>query len=180
MGLLIRVDTTLTGDTYVCILADPCTHSCLLCIPTNLSNSTRTVQHPTRPELQHSGFRNTLLCLNTSTDHQTPHIWILSSISGMPCNLLFRRDLHPSYCYRFMDNPAACMVLIPSSTILDIRRVHATLCCGTSACSRGPYTILGRCRPTSFFGSSVYILSQAGRELESRIQVLKHFYFKIS
>ncbi|GFW70823.1 transposable element Tcb2 transposase [Trichonephila clavipes] len=55
---------------------------------------------------------------------------------------------------QFMDIPAGFMVSVTFSTTSDINRIHATLCCGTSACSWGPYMILIRC--TNFFGSSVY------------------------
>ncbi|GFV93630.1 hypothetical protein TNCV_1989421 [Trichonephila clavipes] len=54
------------------------------------------MRHPTRLELLLSGSRRIILLdLNTSDGHQNPQIWALLKISGMPCYVLFRRDLHP-------------------------------------------------------------------------------------
>ncbi|GFS93334.1 uncharacterized protein TNCV_2697891 [Trichonephila clavipes] len=52
------------------------------------------MRRPIRPELLQIGSRSTLLNLDTSAGHQNPQTGTLLNISGMPCNVLFRRDLH--------------------------------------------------------------------------------------
>jgi hypothetical protein len=83
-----------------------CIYSCPLWIPMDLGNSRRTMWYPTHPELLQSCFRNTLLSLNTSVSHQTSQSWTLLSISGMPCNVLFRREnLHPLVLLQIYGQP---------------------------------------------------------------------------
>ncbi|GBL98361.1 hypothetical protein AVEN_187706-1 [Araneus ventricosus] len=53
-----------------------------------------TVRHPTRQDLLPNGSRNTLLTLDTSIGHINPQTWTLLKITGMPCYMLLRRDLH--------------------------------------------------------------------------------------
>ena len=74
MGLLIRLDTTLTGDMYATYPSYliTCIHSCPLCIPMDSGNCSRAMQHLTHPELLQSGSRNCLLSLNTFAGHHTP------------------------------------------------------------------------------------------------------------
>ncbi|GFR07473.1 uncharacterized protein TNCT_393291 [Trichonephila clavata] len=66
MGPLIRLHTTLTGTEASCLIT--CTHSCPLCILTELGE----FRHPTRPELLQSASRSILLNLDTSGGHQNP------------------------------------------------------------------------------------------------------------
>ncbi|GBO41023.1 hypothetical protein AVEN_265600-1 [Araneus ventricosus] len=85
---------------------------------------------------------------------KSPDMNIIEHIWDALQRAVEKRSPHtPSYSYGFMDSPAGFMVPITSSTTSDISRVHATSCCGTSAYSRGSYTILGKC--ISLFGSSV-------------------------
>ncbi|GBO34914.1 hypothetical protein AVEN_46787-1, partial [Araneus ventricosus] len=70
MEPLIRLETTLTGDRYLSILSDHL--DSFMSIPTDWGNSSRTMRHPTRRELLPSGFRNTLLTLDTSIGHLNP------------------------------------------------------------------------------------------------------------
>ena len=155
VGPLICLDKTLADDTYASWMIS-CIPLCPLCIPTDLGNSSRTVQHPKHSELLQSGFKNTLLSLNTSPGTKLPrheHYWAYLGCLTMCCS---EETSTPLHSYGFMDSPAGCMVSIPPSTTSDISQVHATSCCSTSAYSQGPYTILGSC--TSFSGSSVYVM----------------------
>lgn len=76
-----RTSNTPTGDGYISILSDH------LCPFMSFVHSNR-LGRPTHRELLQSDSRNTLPPLGTS-----PNMNILS-ISGKPCNVLFRRDLH--------------------------------------------------------------------------------------
>ncbi|GFV23661.1 uncharacterized protein TNCV_5108471 [Trichonephila clavipes] len=44
----------------------------LICLDTTLTGDSKTMRHPTCPELQQRGSRSTLLNLDTSTDIQNP------------------------------------------------------------------------------------------------------------
>ncbi|GFU53105.1 uncharacterized protein TNCV_3098891 [Trichonephila clavipes] len=71
MGPLIRLDTTLTEDGYLNILSDQLHPFMSIVISDGLGeNFSSTMRHPTRPELLQSGYRSTLLDLDTSAGHQ--------------------------------------------------------------------------------------------------------------
>ncbi|GBN83379.1 hypothetical protein AVEN_141776-1 [Araneus ventricosus] len=93
MGPLIRLETTLTGDSYLSILYDHL-HSFMSIVH---SDGLRQFQQddatPQRRELLPSGFKNTLLTLDTSIGHLNPERLTLLKISGMPCYMLLRIDL---------------------------------------------------------------------------------------
>lgn len=56
--------------------------------------SSRAMRQSARRDLLPSGSRNTLLTMGTSVGHINPQTRTLLSISGMPCNVLFKRDRH--------------------------------------------------------------------------------------
>ena len=129
-----------------------CIHSYPMCILTDLSNSSRNMRQHLRPQLLQSGFRNTLGSLNLRWPINSPdfnnieHIWdaLQRAFQNRSPLLILLRI--------YTDIPTGCMVSIPSSIISD-----NSLKMFGSACSRGPYAILGRC--TSFFEFSVYMYS---------------------
>lgn len=117
-----------------CLITYTYSHSCSLRIWTDLDNSICTVPHPTRRELTPRGSLSILLTLGTSIGHLNHQTQTLLRIFGLSCNLPFRRDVHSCgfvYC------PSGFLVWIASRIHSDISRVHATSCCGTSACSWG-------------------------------------------
>ncbi|GFW47418.1 uncharacterized protein TNCV_4537081 [Trichonephila clavipes] len=72
MELLIRLDTTLTGDRYVSILSDHLHPLMSIVHSDNLESFSRKMRRLKRPELLQSGSRDTLLNLDTSAGHQNP------------------------------------------------------------------------------------------------------------
>lgn len=93
--------------------------------PILTENCSRTMWYPTCREWLPNGSRNTLLTLGTSIGHQNLQTWTLLSISGLPCNVVFRRDLHHLALLWI------CGLLCRTK---DISRGHATSCCGKSVC----------------------------------------------
>ncbi|GBM13871.1 hypothetical protein AVEN_156226-1 [Araneus ventricosus] len=120
MGPLIRLETNLTGDRYLSILPITYTHLCLLCIPTDWDNSSRTMRHPTRRELLPSGSRNTLL-QDTSSDIRDV---LLHGVEKRSPPLRTPMDLLTSLQDSWCEKPPGCL-----QTIVETmpRRVAALL-----------------------------------------------------
>ncbi|GBN37511.1 Transposable element Tcb2 transposase [Araneus ventricosus] len=177
MGPLIRLDTTLTGDRYVSILSGHLHPFMSIVYSDGLGefqqdNATPHTSRIATEWLQEhsSDFRHFRWPPKSSDMNIIEHIWdaLQRAVQKRSHHPLTPTDLWTALQDSWCQLPpallqtsvdcmprrvAAFMVSITSSTASDISRFHATSCCGTSACSRGPYTILGRC--TSFFGSSV-------------------------
>ncbi|GFV38059.1 uncharacterized protein TNCV_872661 [Trichonephila clavipes] len=92
MGTLIHLDTTLTGDRYASILSDhpPPFMSIVLYNGLGEFHQDNATPHTSRIATEWLQELN----LDTSAGHQNPQTCALLNISGMPCNMLFRRDLH--------------------------------------------------------------------------------------
>ncbi|GFW93694.1 uncharacterized protein TNCV_4542211 [Trichonephila clavipes] len=72
MGPLIRLDTTLAGNRYVSIPSHQLHPFMSIVHSDGLEEFQQDNAIPTRPELLQSGFRGTLLNLDTSAGHQNP------------------------------------------------------------------------------------------------------------
>ena len=92
MGLLICLDRTLTDRWHVCMHPgwSPASNHVHWAFQWTWEIPARQCD---TPPVQNC-FRNTLLSLNTSASHQIPQTWTLLNISGMLCNVLFRKGLH--------------------------------------------------------------------------------------
>lgn len=141
IGSLSSLDSNMTSQRYVNIFSD---HQII-----SVDNYSGKMRHPTGLQHLSSGLRSTLLDFVPSLRHINTQTWPLSRISEMFCNVLFLGDLHYFHSRGFADCPARIIVGTIYWTSSKFSWIHATPCCGTSACSWGLYTILDWC--TSFY-----------------------------
>ncbi|GFX33141.1 transposable element Tcb2 transposase [Trichonephila clavipes] len=150
MGSLIRLDTTLVGDRYIMVLSDHL-HPFMSIVHSDglgefrQDNATPLTSSIATEWLQKHFFEFRYFHWSPKSPDRN-----IVNLCEMSCNALFRRSLHPLFLQLIYGQPFRIPgVSITSSTTSDTNRIHATSCCGTFACSLGPYTILGR--GTSFF-----------------------------
>lgn len=98
------------------------THSC----PTDLDNYSRAVQPLIKVVMLPSESRKSILTLDTFIAYLFSETWALLNISGKPCNVLLRRDLHFLISYGIVNYAAGIMVWM--NTLQDIFRHYSSPC----------------------------------------------------